>query len=219
MEKANRELQRLVTRLLLTMLDGASFALAGSGAIREHGITDRPTEDIDLFTSNTDTRAFGQAVDRVLDGLRAASFIVAESRRSAQFARLHVETPSGERIDVDLGMDWREDDPVLLQIGPVLSVDDAVGNKVSALYSRAEARDFLDVDAIRSSGRSTDEQLLSAARERDPGFEPLMFAQQLDRAERLTPDRVREYGVSPDALSALQSRFAIWALRIRENTS
>jgi hypothetical protein len=32
-------------------------------------------------------------------------------------------------------------------IGPVLHPDDAVANKMRALYGRAEARDFVDVDA------------------------------------------------------------------------
>lgn len=49
------------------------------------------------------------------------------------------------------------------EVGPLLSQSDAVGNKFAALYGRGEARDFVDVDAIRADGRFTDEQLLSAA--------------------------------------------------------
>lgn len=140
-----------------------------------------------------------------------------EDRRTEQFARLHVRTASGEQVDVDMGMDWRDTEPVRLQVGPVLSLDDAIGNKVSALYSRAEARDFLDVDAIRSSGHFTDQQLLTAARERDPGFEPAIFAQQLDRAARLAPDRVSEYGINDTQLEGIQRRFENWATQIRRD--
>lgn len=43
--------QRFVTTLLLNHIGSAGFALAGSGAIREHGITDRLTHDVDLFTT------------------------------------------------------------------------------------------------------------------------------------------------------------------------
>ncbi|WP_230673252.1 nucleotidyl transferase AbiEii/AbiGii toxin family protein [Rathayibacter sp. Leaf248] len=114
-------------------------------------------------------------------------------------------------------MDWRDTEPVRLQVGPVLSLDDAIGNKVSALYSRAEARDFLDVDSIRASGHFTDQRLLVAARERDPGFDAAMFAQQLDRAVRLTPDRVAEYGVNETELEGIQARFQQWAARIRRD--
>ena len=51
------EYQRNVTRLALDALASGGFALAGSGAIREHGIIDRPTQEIDLFTFVTSTEA------------------------------------------------------------------------------------------------------------------------------------------------------------------
>ena len=130
------ELQRNVTRLALKALGGTSFALAGSGAIREHGIIDRPTEDVDLFTSNVNIGDFGAAIDQVLDALRASGYGVEAGRRSDQFARLQVRAPNGQQVDIDMGMDWREAEPVILSIGPVLSLADAVGNKVSARLRR-----------------------------------------------------------------------------------
>lgn len=54
-------MQREVARIALAGVDG--FALAGSGAIREHGIIDRPTEDVDLFTASQDEAEFSTAVD------------------------------------------------------------------------------------------------------------------------------------------------------------
>jgi predicted nucleotidyltransferase component of viral defense system len=95
-------------------------------------------------------------------------------------------------------VDWRHDDPVTLEIGPVLSLSDAVGNKVSALYSRGEPRDYLDVDAIRAFGRSSDDQLIAAAAERDAGFEVEMFAQQLADVRRITLVDVDRYGVTAE---------------------
>jgi hypothetical protein len=104
---------------------------------------------------------------------------------------------------------------VTLSVGPVLSLEDAVGNKVSALYSRAEPRDFLDLDAIRSSGRFTDEQLIAEARERDNGFEVPMFATQLERAQHLTLEELAEYGVDAETLAAMQGRLGQWATELR----
>jgi hypothetical protein len=140
-----------VTRIALASVEG--FALAGSGAIREHGVIDRPTEDVDLFTANADEDAFSVAIDHVTARLRSSGCEVELTRRAEHFARLHVVTAEGVQLDVDLGVDWRQDQPVRLAVGPVLSLDDAVGSKVGALYSRGEVRDYLDVDAIRSSGR------------------------------------------------------------------
>ena len=53
-----RDAQREVTRIALSGIAGFGFALAGSGAIREHGVIDRPTEDVDLFTTTRDPVEF-----------------------------------------------------------------------------------------------------------------------------------------------------------------
>ena len=212
------ELQRDITRAALRALDGTRFALAGSGAIREHGIIDRPTEDIDLFTSDVDAPRFDAAVGRLVNELRTAGYDVDELRRVDQFARLHVTTSTGQAVDIDMGVDWREGEPVTLSVGPVLSLDDAVGNKVSALYSRAEARDYLDVDSIRASGKFTDVELIASALDRDPGFEVSMFVTQLDSAQKLRPERVADYGVTPAQLDAIKERFGKWAAELRSPT-
>jgi hypothetical protein len=76
------------------------------------------------------------------------------------FARLAVT--DGVRVSkVELGVDWRANEPILMAIGPVLHPDDAVANKMSALYGRAFARDFIDLDAALRSGRYTRENLLA----------------------------------------------------------
>ena len=209
------ELQREITRLALRSLEGTSFVLAGSGAIREHGLVDRPTEDVDLFTSDVDLPRFSAAVDAVVIGLSKAGHEVAELRRVDQFARLEVTTPGGHQIGLDMGVDWRKAEPAVLAIGPVLSLEDAVGNKLSALYSRAYARDFLDVDSIRASGKFTDADLIRAAIERDPGFEVPMFVTQLQLVHRVLPEQVSQYNVDADQLKGIKNRFDVWASTLR----
>ncbi len=60
------EVQREITRVALAGIENSGFALAGSGAIRERGVIERPTEDIDLFDTSQDVDAFGRAVERVV---------------------------------------------------------------------------------------------------------------------------------------------------------
>lgn len=211
-----RELQRELTRAALIALDGRAFALAGSGAIREHGIVDRATRDVDLFTNDLDPAAFDAAVDALAGDLARSGFDVDQVRRSQQFAQLRITTGDGRSVDMDLAVDWREREPVTLAVGPVLSLSDAVGSKLNALYTRAEARDYLDVDAIRASGHFTDQQLVDAAAERDAGFERAMFASQLDQVQRIRPERVARYGVDAEQLDAIKQRFTEWASRLRE---
>lgn len=211
------EVQREVTRVALRGLDG--FALAGSGAVREHGLIGRPTEDVDLFTDSLDVARFDVDAGRVVDRLRAVGYTVEPVQVMPRFARLSVTSSDGRHLEVDLGVDWRHDEPVRLDVGPVLSLADAVGNKVSALYSRAEARDYLDVDAIRASGRFSDAELVDAAAERDAGFDIDMFASQLAAAARLEPAQVARYGVDADELEAVKTRCTQWAAALRQPTA
>ena len=212
----DEELQRELTRVALAALEGRAFVLAGSGAIREHGLVDRLTHDVDLFTNNFDPSAFELAVDHLMGELRRSGYDVDEVRRSSQFAQLRIATAANRCIDLDLAVDWRERDPVVLSVGPVLSLEDAVGNKVGALYTRAEARDYIDVDAIRASGRFTDSELMTAAADRDAGFDVIMFASQLEQVQRITADRFVEYGVGAAQLDRLKARFMQWAAELRE---
>jgi len=110
-------------------LKGTPFALAGSGAIREHGIIDRPTQDIDLFASDPDASRFEAAVVAVVDELRSAGHTVDEIRRVEQFARLHVTTAEGRFVEIDMGVDSRETEVVTRSArrdeGTVRAVDDA----------------------------------------------------------------------------------------------
>lgn len=209
------EFQRQVAALLLVAVGDAGFALAGSGAIREHGLTDRPTEDVDLFAdSTTTTEQFQAALARGEQALRDAGYQVLRLRSFPMFARLSVVGPDGTGMDVDFAVNWRVDPPATMRLGPVLSERDAVAGKLSAVYSRGEVRDFLDLDAIRSSGRYTDADLLTIANQDDAGFDETMFAQQLSRVADVPPSDAAEYGVGADALDAVKTRLMAWAVAL-----
>lgn len=186
--------QRDVTRTLTEDLHEAGFALAGSGAVREHGLIDRPTEDIDLFTVMSQRPNFPLAVREGSRRLASLGFHVETDTRhppSDTFARLLV-SKGGQSVEVDMCIDWRAHDPVWLDgVGYVLDVEDAVANKMTAVVSRGEIRDYLDALSIRRSGRFTDEELFRMAVEHDRTFTPELFASAL-----------RNMGTIPDAMFA-----------------
>ena len=213
----NASEQRRITRIALeTAGPEAGFALAGSGAIREHGFIDRPTEDVDLFTIQSAQHEFTPALDRVVAALREAGYDVQVREQHPCFSRLVLARGSSKPVvTVDLGVDWRAEEPVCLAIGPVLAPDDAVGNKVAALFSRGEARDYLDVDRIRASGRYRDQRLVELGQRADPGFGIIQFIKRLEEVERVQPSEVAIYEVDPERLRAVKDRCLAWARELR----
>jgi Nucleotidyl transferase AbiEii toxin, Type IV TA system len=188
------------------------FCLAGGYAVQAHGMVDRRSKDVDLFTSTTAADKFPSAVDAVLSALREDGLDVSVSRRGTTFARLQVVDPTtGEPSVMELGVDWRAYPPVKLAIGPVLHPDDAVANKVCALFGRAEVRDYVDVNGALCSGRYTGEDLLRLAADHDPGFDRDIFADALRAVRRFPHSAYQPYALSESEIGLLRARLLDWA--------
>lgn len=188
------------------------FALAGGYAVQAHGILDRPSEDVDLFTAWERRDDFAVAMDAVVDAYRADGYTVEVTQRFETFARLSVIDPATpERpYKVELAANWRARPPVTTDVGPVLHVDDVVAGKMSALFTRAEPRDFLDVDAALATGRYTREQLLELAEQADAGFDRRVLADLFAMLQRYPDRRFAAYGADPPYIAAMRERFAHW---------
>jgi len=118
---------------------------------------------------------------------------------------------------MELAADWRAHPPVTMDIGPVLHPDDAVGNKMAALYGRAVARDFLDIDAVLTSGRYTAEQLLQLAEAADSGFDRTMFASVLGALDQISDAAFAAYSISGESIDAMRQRFAQWRVSLQSS--
>ncbi len=187
--------------------------MAGGYAVSAHGMGNRPSGDVDLFTDWQRRADFPLAVDEVVAALAAHGFDVAEVVRTDTFARLLLtdqDHADAEPDKLELSADWRAHAPVLLRIGPVLHPDDAVANKMIALYGRAAARDFLDVDAAITSGRYTRERLIELAIASDSGFERGRFAQALGVLNSITDADFALYDLPSSHLVTLRVSFARW---------
>ena len=203
-----------LARVALRAAGQYGFALAGGYAIQAHGFLDRLSADVDLFAPSSVEADFTTAVDAVIQEFGRDGLSVDVEIRNASFARLSVASGS-DQSKVEMGVDWREHSPVQLAIGPVLDADDAVANKVCALFGRAEVRDYIDVDAVLASGRYTKDDLLALAASHDAGFDRLWFAEALAAVDRLPVRLFEPYGVTPDLASALKRRMSQWAREIR----
>jgi hypothetical protein len=196
----------------LSALAGYGFALAGGYAVQAHGLLERPSEDVDMFTTLAAEEQFPAAVHAAVVAYEAAGLTVEVLLENPTFARLSVgDSVSGDRSKVELGIDWRQHPPTVLEIGPVLARDDAVANKVCALYSRGQARDYIDVDAALRSGAYTQQQLLHLAAEHDPGFALPQFADALRAVRRLPLAEFTAYGLTPAGATRLIEGIITWA--------
>jgi Nucleotidyl transferase AbiEii toxin, Type IV TA system len=203
-----------VAAIGLSALAPFGFALAGGYAVQAHGLVRRRSDDVDLFTDDRDPAEFARAVEAAVHGYQDAGFVVEVEVRAEVFARLRVADRAGASTKLELACDWRAHPPVALEIGPVLHPDDAVANKVNALFGRAAPRDYIDVHAALASGRYTPERLLALAKDHDDGFDPNWFARALLAVDRW-PDREYErYGLDPGQVHAMRAALRAWAERI-----
>jgi hypothetical protein len=170
----------------------------------------RPSGDVDLFTSWQHRGEFPELTAAVIAALEAAGYKVSVIMSAETFTRLTLAGPErGTEEKVELAVDWRAHDPVQLAVGPVLHSDDAVANKVCALFGRALPRDFLD-DAALISGRYTREQLLELAAAADHGFDRLLFADALGALPQITDAAFAEYHTDPGMIADMRHRYAQW---------
>lgn len=172
----------------------------------------RPSEDVDLFTAWDRRDEFDAAVEAVVAAYRQAGYAVDVAQRFETFARLMVTVPeAGQRpYKVELAANWRARAPITMGIGPVLHADDVVAGKMSALYTRAEPRVFIDVDAAVTSGRYTYEQLCQLAEQSDAGFDRQIMAELLGVLLRYPDRRFAAYGLEVEQIAGMRQRFAAW---------
>jgi len=200
-----------IAEIALAAGEPYGFALAGGYAVRAHGMGQRPSADVDLFTDWQFRADFAAAIQQIIRALEDAGFTVTVTLRHDTFARLLLDDGSGpEPEKLELSADWRAHPPVKVDVGPVLHPDDAVANKMIALFGRAEARDFLDVDAAIVSGRYSRDRLLELAANADAGFDRAMFAEALGSLRQKTDMDFDEYRVDANDLQAMRARFADW---------
>ena len=209
--------QQGLARIGLDAAQRYGFALAGGHAVQAAGFLQRPSEDIDLFTVWERRSEFETAAGAIVDAYLAAGLSVEAERRHDTFIRLTV-SDGMQTAKVELGVDMRANEPVRMSVGPVLHPDDAVANKMGALYDRALARDFIDIDAVLQSGRYDRQALLQLAERSDITFDRRVFADALAQAQLLDDDDFAQYGLVLERVSDLRYRFAAWRAELLAST-
>ena len=211
------ELHRRVATVALRAARRYGFALGGGNALIAHGLITRPTQDVDLFTNEeTGVEAAAGSVEAAL---RAAGFAAAREDDGAGLSELFegmgeglaewtVTAPDGQRTMLQMAYFDRAAQPVAMEVGPVLDLEDVVGGKVCALASRAEPRDYIDTAAALRQYSVA--EAIGFARRLDPGLRDEDFADAARRLDRWGDGVFGSFGLSAAEIDTLRGAFRDW---------
>ena len=206
---------REVARVALAVADKHGFVLGGGVAWRVNGLVQRPTEDLDLFTDTAGGVA--AAADEVSAALSAAGYRVEHEAPDevdelfagmAEDLREFVVADERAALRLTLCRLDRQHTPVVMDLGPVMHLDDLVATKVAALVNRREVRDYIDVAAALQ--RYPLHRVLELARAHDPALDPDDIADAGRYLDRVDDARFAVYGLAAPQVAALRARLACW---------
>ncbi|QDY78205.1 nucleotidyl transferase AbiEii/AbiGii toxin family protein [Streptomyces qinzhouensis] len=208
---------RLIRLGLEALSDDFGFALAGGYAVQAHHIVQRLSDDVDLFAPIERRGEMPAATERIVAVLGKNGYRVEILQQAETYVRLMVSDPvSGQDTKIELVAEFLRQPPVASEWGPVLHRDDVAAGKMEALFSRAEARDFIDVDALIQAGYSR-ERLIELAAERDAGFDRDVLAQMLAGAGRFSDRQFLVYGVDQVRVDGIRAQFEDWRQELQRS--
>ena len=208
-------LHQRLARIAFDAGDDLGLVLAGGYAISAHRLTERPSRDLDLATASR--LPLDEITNRLVDAYRAEGCTVAIIESSPLMARIEVTT-DGRLCEVDL-LKEAIGPPVLLDVGPVLALDDAVGLKVGALHDRATHRDFIDVHAAHVRGGYTLNDLERLGALHQPGFSLAELMDRLGAVELRDDAHFFDYGLSEADVQELRIWAASWVDDLRQRAA
>jgi hypothetical protein len=206
------EIFRDVARIALTVATKHGFVLGGGVAWLVNGLVDRPTEDVDLFTDTAG--GVEAAAGEVATALTEAGYRVVREEGDDLFAGMSADiqeflvATDDRALRLTLCRLDRQNKPVVMDLGPVMHLDDLVATKVAALVNRREVRDYIDVAAALE--RYPLDRVLALARTADPALDPEDIADAGRYLDRLDDARFTLYGLTPDNIATLRQRLANW---------
>ncbi|MFC0004526.1 nucleotidyl transferase AbiEii/AbiGii toxin family protein [Micromonospora siamensis] len=183
--------------------DDLGLVLAGGYALSAHHLLSRPSKDIDFATSTA--LPLSTVVTRLTSAYVAAGFHCVLVEATNRMARLIVSSES-VACEVDV-LKEAIGPPAALSVGPVLSLNDAVGLKVRALHDRAAHRDYVDIRAANQ--RLSCRELETLGARHTPGFALEELADRLGGVDELDDETFEAYGLNEQEIHDLR----IWALR------
>jgi Nucleotidyl transferase AbiEii toxin, Type IV TA system len=148
-------------------------AFAGGGALQIHDVSNRRTQDVDLFVRNAGN--VEKAARVIVDALGRAGYQVGVTSADEGLWELEVDPPpaapageSLEPVQVQVAH-FAYRDTVTKEVGPVVTLDYLAARKAVAILERHQVRDYVDIASLVDAGYSL-QQLLAMAFAEEPSL-------------------------------------------------
>jgi hypothetical protein len=208
-------LQRRLLREIGRTLLRDEFFLTGGTALAALYLHHRYSVDLDLFTENP--AAVAQVPPIMQEVASRLGLEITFTRTLGTFLEAFVTSPDGERVEFDFAQDspYRLE-PIRLDPDLDFWVDnptDIACNKLSALFDRAEPKDFVDVYFVVQELLPFD-QLVRLARQKHVGMDDYWLAVAFAQVERVS---MLPQMVKPLSLDELRTFFLAQAKELMDN--
>ncbi|MER5541687.1 hypothetical protein ABT072_04295 [Streptomyces sp. NPDC002589] len=181
------------------------LVLAGGYALQAHGLLRRPHANVDFATESA------EPMDRIAGvlgtALEAHGRAVRSGAGTVLTAQLTVtDPPTGKPCVLALHKEAFWQPPELTEYGPALSLEDAVGTKIRALYDRGAAVDLVDARAAAARFSLPELEELGRRHAHDP-FDLPTLQSRLTGTDFYSDVDFFRYGLTEEQVTALR----VWA--------
>jgi hypothetical protein len=162
------ERHRDIARIALTAA-GRKYevAFAGGGALQVYNVSNRRTQDVDLFVRNA--RNVGKAARAITAALAQAGYRVDVTSADEELWEFEAyPRDSADPVQVQVAF-FSYTGTVIKDVGPVVTLEYLATRKTVAILERHQVRDYVDIASLADAGY-TIHQLLAMAFAEEPSL-------------------------------------------------
>ncbi|GHE04074.1 nucleotidyl transferase AbiEii/AbiGii toxin family protein [Streptomyces alanosinicus] len=190
------------------------LVLAGGYALQAHGLMRRPHANLDFATESSESmERIAAAVGATLEARGRQTQTAAVTALTAQLTV--TDPPTGEPCALALHKEAFWQPPQLTELGPALSLEDAVGTKIRALYDRGAAVDLIDARAAAARFSLPGLEELGRRHAHDP-FDLPTLQSRLTGTDFYSDRDFLRYGLTEEQVIALRAWAQQWSDDIAE---
>ncbi len=178
MKKPLTNLQAEVLKSFFAQPVGASYFLTGGTALSGFYFYHRESIDLDLFTFETIEI---ESVRQVFESIATKADLSLDHRVATEGYHKFFLTGKKEELKIDLVKDQKVHFGDIKTFGKIRvdSIENIGSNKITAIFGRTEAKDFIDLYFILRKKLFTFAKLLQDAKKKDLGLSEFYLAHML----------------------------------------